>query len=132
VVDLHTALGEQFLDIAVGEAETQYQRTATTITSGGKRKPTNADRGGIDGRERRAEAMAAVSSLGLPHRQCNSPGTQAGVAEGAGAAVQRPQAGREGGESAGHDHPATSLRTTRICPCAAGPRRERLHCRVPG
>ncbi len=40
--------------------------------------------------------MAAVSSLGLPHRQCNSPGTQAGVAEGAGAAVQRPQAGREG------------------------------------
>src|SRR5437867_9232706 len=41
------------------------------------------------------------------------------------AAVQRPQAGRDGGEPAGHDHPATSLRTIWFCPYPTGPRAHR-------
>jgi hypothetical protein len=45
VVGLHPALGEQFLDVAVGEAETQVPADPTTMTSGGNRKPTKADRG---------------------------------------------------------------------------------------
>jgi hypothetical protein len=62
VVHLDTPLGEEFLDVAVGQAETQgYQRTASTITSDGKRKPAKAQRGGIDRRERWAVLMAAVS-----------------------------------------------------------------------
>jgi hypothetical protein len=44
VVDPDPALGEQFLDIAVGEPKRRYQRTASTITSGGKQKPANTDR----------------------------------------------------------------------------------------
>jgi hypothetical protein len=52
VVDLDTPLGEQFLDVAVGQAEAQLPATATTMTSGGKRKPAKAERGGIDRRER--------------------------------------------------------------------------------
>ena len=39
VVDLDTTVGEEFLDVAVGQAEARYQRTATTMTSGGKRNP---------------------------------------------------------------------------------------------
>jgi hypothetical protein len=52
VVDLDTALGEYLLDVAVGQAEARYQRTASTITSGGKPKPAKAERAGIDRRER--------------------------------------------------------------------------------
>ena len=42
VVDLDTAFGEQFFDVAEGQSEAQVQRTASTITSGGKRKPAKA------------------------------------------------------------------------------------------
>jgi hypothetical protein len=52
VVDLDAAFGEQFLGVAVGETERSYQRTASTITSDGKRKPAKAERGGSDRCER--------------------------------------------------------------------------------
>jgi hypothetical protein len=50
VVDLNAAFGEELFDVAVGQAEARYQRTASTITSGGKRKPAKLERGGIDRR----------------------------------------------------------------------------------
>jgi len=40
VVDLDRAFGEQFFNVAVGDREARYQRTASTMTSGGKQKPT--------------------------------------------------------------------------------------------
>jgi hypothetical protein len=52
VVHLDTPLGEEFLDVAVGQPEAQYQRTASTITSAGKRKPAKTERGGVDRWER--------------------------------------------------------------------------------
>src|SRR6266540_5176765 len=50
----------------------RYQRTAMTMTSGGKRKPAKADRGAGTGRGRRV-LMPAVSPLGHGHSQRNSP-----------------------------------------------------------
>jgi hypothetical protein len=44
VVDLHAWLGEEFFDVAVAPAKRRYQRTASTMTSGGKRKPAKAER----------------------------------------------------------------------------------------
>ena len=52
VIDLDTALGQQFLDIAVGQAIARVPRTATTMTSLGNRKPANAEKDGAGGRER--------------------------------------------------------------------------------
>jgi len=52
VVGLDATLGQQLLDVPVGEPKRRYQRTATTITSGGNRKRVNTDCGGIDGQER--------------------------------------------------------------------------------
>jgi hypothetical protein len=49
MVDLDAALGEEFFDVAVGQAEAQLPATATTMTSGGKRKPANVERGGSTG-----------------------------------------------------------------------------------
>src|SRR6266511_425889 len=49
----------------------RYQRTASTITSGGKRKPAKADRGTAVGRERRV-LMPTASLLRRGHSQCNS------------------------------------------------------------
>jgi hypothetical protein len=43
--DIDPAFGEQLFNVTVGQAERRYQRTASTITSGGKRKPEKADRG---------------------------------------------------------------------------------------
>jgi hypothetical protein len=43
VVHLDTSLAEEFLDVAVGQAERRYQRTVSTITSDGKRKPAKAE-----------------------------------------------------------------------------------------
>jgi hypothetical protein len=37
MVDLDATLGEQLLDVAVGSPKRRYQRTASTMTSGGKR-----------------------------------------------------------------------------------------------
>ena len=51
VVDLDAPFGEQLLDVAVGQAEAQVPATASTMTSGGKRKPAKADCGGIGGRD---------------------------------------------------------------------------------
>jgi hypothetical protein len=65
VVDLDAALGEEFYDVAVGQTEARgYQRTATTITSGGKRKPAKMERGGIDWRDGRVVLMVGVSLPG--------------------------------------------------------------------
>jgi hypothetical protein len=52
MVRLDAALGEEFPEVAVGQAEGRYQRTASTVTSGGKREPARAERGGIDRWER--------------------------------------------------------------------------------
>jgi len=44
MVNLGATLAEQFLDVAVGiRPKRGCQRTATTMTSGGKRKPAKAD-----------------------------------------------------------------------------------------
>jgi hypothetical protein len=43
VVDVDAALGQQLLDVAIRQVEAQDQRTASTITSGGKPKPAKAD-----------------------------------------------------------------------------------------
>jgi hypothetical protein len=45
VVDLDPAFDQELFDITVGQAKRRYQRTASTITSGGKRKLAKADRG---------------------------------------------------------------------------------------
>jgi hypothetical protein len=37
VIDLDATCGELFLDVAVGQSVASYQRTATAMTSGGKR-----------------------------------------------------------------------------------------------
>jgi hypothetical protein len=51
VIDLDAASGEQLLDVAIGQrAKRRYQRTAGTITSGGKQKPAKADRAIAAGR----------------------------------------------------------------------------------
>jgi hypothetical protein len=44
VSDDGDSFSEQLLDVAVRQPEARYQRTARTITSGGKRKPAKADR----------------------------------------------------------------------------------------
>jgi hypothetical protein len=43
VVDLDAAFGQQLLDIAVRQREAQVPAHASTITSGGKQKPANAE-----------------------------------------------------------------------------------------
>jgi hypothetical protein len=47
VVDLDPALGEEFLDVAVGQAQPQAPADCDhdEMMSGGKRKPAKADRG---------------------------------------------------------------------------------------
>jgi hypothetical protein len=72
VIDVDAALGEQFLDVAVGRPKRRYQRTPTTITSGGKRNPAKADRGSGGGRGRQVR-MPAVSLLERSHSERNSP-----------------------------------------------------------
>jgi hypothetical protein len=52
VVDLDATLGEEFLNVAVGQPKRRYQRTASTITADGKRKRAKAEHRGIDRRER--------------------------------------------------------------------------------
>jgi hypothetical protein len=61
----------QLLDVAVGQAEAQDQRTPSTIKSGGKRKPVKAEYGTRAGRNWRVLMLAA--SLGWHGRsECNS------------------------------------------------------------
>jgi hypothetical protein len=71
VVDLDAALGEQFLDVAVGQPKRRYQWTARMMTSGGKRKPAKADRLAGAGRGRR-DLMPSVLPLERGHSECNS------------------------------------------------------------
>jgi hypothetical protein len=49
VVDLHTTLGQQLLDVPVGEAEAQIPAHGQHMTSGGKQKPAKAE--GVSGME---------------------------------------------------------------------------------
>jgi hypothetical protein len=39
VVDLHTAFDRELFDVTVGQVKAGFQRIASTITSGGNRKP---------------------------------------------------------------------------------------------
>jgi hypothetical protein len=72
VVDLDTAFGEQFFDVAEGQAERRYQRTASTITSGGKQKPAKADRGTVAGRGRQGlmTTVCLLKSRSQQMQQC--------------------------------------------------------------
>ncbi len=45
MVHLDAAFGEQLLDVTVDNEYRTYQRTASVITSGGKRNPANSDPG---------------------------------------------------------------------------------------
>ena len=46
VIDLDAALGQQFLEVAIGEdVARRYQRTAKAMISGGNRKPLKAELG---------------------------------------------------------------------------------------
>src|SRR6266536_1115451 len=68
----------------------RYQRTATTMTSGGKRKPAKADRGGGAGRGRRV-LMQEVSLLEGDHGERNSardPGSPASLPRAKGTFVE--------------------------------------------
>jgi hypothetical protein len=73
VVGLNPTLGEQLLDVAIRQREAQIPGTASPITSGGKQKPTKADRTIGAGRGRRV-LMATVCLLWLAHSRCNSAG----------------------------------------------------------
>ena len=43
MIDVHSTLGQQLLDVAVGRPYRRYHRTATEITSRGNLKPANAE-----------------------------------------------------------------------------------------
>ncbi len=43
MIDVHSTLGEQLLDVSIGQAVPQVPPTATEMTSRGKRKPANAE-----------------------------------------------------------------------------------------
>jgi hypothetical protein len=72
VVDFDAAFGEQLFDVAVGETKRRYQRTASTITSGGKQKPAKADRAMGLGRTRRV-LLTPVWLLGSGHSNATTP-----------------------------------------------------------
>jgi len=57
VVDLDTALSEQLLDITVGQPEAQVPADSDDDDIGQEPESGEADRGGIDGRERSATLM---------------------------------------------------------------------------
>ena len=44
VINADASFGEEFFEITIGKVVAEYQRTVTMITSGGKRKPANADK----------------------------------------------------------------------------------------
>src|SRR5215216_3602765 len=58
----------------------RYQRTASTMTSGGKQKPAKAD-GAIGAGPGRRVVMATVCVPWLAHSRCNSAGQHAEGAE---------------------------------------------------
>jgi hypothetical protein len=60
VVNLDATVDQQFLNVAIGQMKRRYQRTATTITSGGNRNPADADFGGSHGRKRVDDFTAQV------------------------------------------------------------------------
>jgi hypothetical protein len=66
VIDLDTALNEQLLDVPIRQAVPQIERTATTITSAGNRKPAKAETEG-DSRRVRENNFTGTS--------CRSPST---------------------------------------------------------
>jgi hypothetical protein len=52
VVDLDTALSEQFFDVAEGQPDAYVPADSYDDDVGRDRKPAKAERGGVDGRER--------------------------------------------------------------------------------
>ena len=74
MVDLDTAFGEQFFDVAEDRPKRRYQRTASTITSGGKQKPAKADRGTVAGRGRQGlmTTVCLLKARSQQMQQCRS------------------------------------------------------------
>src|SRR4029453_12172033 len=72
VADLDAALGQQPSTSRYDRPKRRYQRTASTIPSGGKRKPANADRVAGAGRGQR-DLMAAVSLLNAVTTNATAP-----------------------------------------------------------
>jgi hypothetical protein len=71
VVDLDATLGQQLLDVPVGEAEAQLPADRYDNDIGWEQKPTKADRALGTGSGRRG-LMLAVCLLASAHRRCNS------------------------------------------------------------
>ena len=66
------ALSQQFLDVTVGKAVAQYQRTATEMTSRGNRKPANTEeerRNVTTPVSRRADRPTQHCRLAMPARR---------------------------------------------------------------
>jgi hypothetical protein len=75
VVDLDTALTEQLLDVAVGQAKAQVPADRNDDHAGRKRKPTKADRA-TGARRGRRVLMPLVSLLKGGHRNATAPPPQ--------------------------------------------------------
>jgi hypothetical protein len=71
MVDLNAPFGEQFLDVAVGQAEAQIPANREHDDIGWEAEPAKADRVAGAGRGRRV-LMPAVSLLRRRRRGCNS------------------------------------------------------------
>src|SRR4030095_4590726 len=74
VKDFDTALSEQFLDVAIGQAKRRYQRTVTTITGREAEASEGGpqDQGSTRAAPGRRVLMPAVWVLERGHGECNS------------------------------------------------------------
>jgi hypothetical protein len=77
VIDFDTALSEQFLDVAIGQAKRRYQRTVTTITGREAEASEGGpqDQGSTRAAPGRRVLMPAVWVLERGHSECNSART---------------------------------------------------------
>jgi hypothetical protein len=70
VINLDAAFDKEFFNVAIGQRNRRYQRTATTITSGGNLNPVNADVGGSQ-RRGRIDSFTGQACLDHADAQCN-------------------------------------------------------------
>ena len=70
-IDLDAALGEEFFDVAVGQAKAQVPADREHHHLGWEAKPAKVERGGIDWRDERVVLMFGVSPLGPLYGQRN-------------------------------------------------------------
>jgi hypothetical protein len=79
VVDLDPTLGQELLDVPVGEPEPQVPSDRQSDDSGGKRYPAKAELGAVWGYGSACDLIAGVSPDARPYAQCNRPmvGTEA-------------------------------------------------------